>query len=47
MTKKILFVCRGNSARSQLAEAIVNRDYADQYQPLALVAIQVMSTIEP
>lgn len=32
MTKKILFVCRGNSARSQLAEAIVNRDYADQYQ---------------
>lgn len=31
MKKRILFVCTGNSARSQLAEAIVNRDYGDQY----------------
>ncbi len=32
MKKRILFVCTGNSARSQLAEAIINRDYSDKYQ---------------
>lgn len=31
MKKRILFVCTGNSARSQLAEAIINRDYSDKF----------------
>lgn len=35
MSKKILFVCRGNSARSQLAEAIINQDYSDFYQAMS------------
>jgi ArsR family transcriptional regulator len=35
MTQKILFICRGNSARSQLAEAIINRDYSAQYHAVS------------
>ncbi|MBY6198579.1 metalloregulator ArsR/SmtB family transcription factor [Vibrio hangzhouensis] len=52
MTKKILFVCRGNSARSQLAEAIVNRDYAPAYQAFSAgsspghVDSRTLSTLE-
>ncbi|SEG10990.1 metalloregulator ArsR/SmtB family transcription factor [Vibrio hangzhouensis] len=52
MTKKILFICRGNSARSQLAEAIVNRDYPHVYQAFSAgskpgqVDIRTINTLE-
>lgn len=32
MKKKILFVCTHNSARSQMAEGLVNGLYGDQYE---------------
>ncbi|CAM4416240.1 metalloregulator ArsR/SmtB family transcription factor [Vibrio agarivorans] len=45
MKKRILFVCTGNSARSQLAEAIVNHDYGDDY--IAYSAGSVSKKIDP
>lgn len=31
MKMRILFICRGNSARSQMAEAIINAQYSDKF----------------
>lgn len=35
MTRKVLFLCTGNSCRSQMAEAIVNSTYADQWEAVS------------
>ena len=50
--KKILFVCTGNSARSIIAESIINNEYSKKFQafsagsnPSGKINIDVLSLI--
>lgn len=35
MKRRVLFLCTGNSCRSQMAEAIVNRRLGDEWEALS------------
>ncbi|RME41200.1 MAG: arsenate reductase ArsC [Deltaproteobacteria bacterium] len=54
MKKRVLFLCTGNSCRSQMAEGIINHDFADQIEAFSAgtephglnpKAVQVMAEI--
>jgi arsenate reductase len=55
MNKKVLFLCTGNSCRSQIAEAVVNARYSNEWRAFSAgtypagfvhpMAIQVLSEI--
>jgi len=54
MKKRVLFLCTGNSCRSQMADGIINHDFADQIEAFSAgtephglnpKAVQVMAEI--
>jgi arsenate reductase len=44
--KRVLFLCTGNSARSQMAEGLVNHDLGDEWQALS-AGIEPAGTVHP
>jgi arsenate reductase len=46
MKKQVLFLCTGNSARSQMAEGLVNHDFGDEWQAVS-AGIEPAGTVHP